>query len=346
MIYSEFKYIHAEELEKLGFSMGELVDIMEEAFRTKAQDQAIMPPKVFFYRDGDRFYSAMTSASPHLGFGGCKWQSGDPENPRRGLPMIQGLYILNEDVTGQVRAVIDAEWITSLRTAAASALVVKHQARAGADRLGILGCGLQGRKHVEAIEAVRPDLKKCICFDVRPEVQERFIEDMGAKHGMKMIGASNAEEVCRASDILITGGPIEVVRKPTIAPDWINPGCLVVTIDYDSYVTDEAVADMDIILTDDVGQIEEERRTNQKFLGVPRFDTTLAELVAFGKGKRTSDSQRILGLNLGIALEDLAFAIEIFKRAEAQDVGIRLPIGMRSGPNPPPSRGQSAGAGR
>lgn len=334
MIYTEFKYIHAAELERLGFNMGDIVEILEEAFRVRAQGHAIMPPKVFFYRDGDRFYSSMASASPHLGFGGCKWQSGDPENPTRGLPYIQGLYILTEDKTGQVRAVIDAEWITSQRTAAASALVVKYQARAGAQRLGILGCGLQGRKHVEAIEAVRPDMKECICFDVRRDAQERFIEEMAVSHSMKMIGAKNAEEVCRASDILITGGPIDVTRKPTIKPDWINPGCLVVTIDYDAYVTDEAIAEMDIILTDDVGQIEEERRTNRKFMGVPRFDTTLADLVAYGKGKRESDSQRILGLNLGIALEDLALAIEILRRAEERAIGISLPIGKRAKRSP------------
>jgi len=330
VIYTEFKYIHAAELEKLGFGMGDIVEILEEAFRVKANGQVIMPPKVFFYRDGDKFYSSMASASPYLGFGGCKWQSGDPENPSRGLPYIQGLYTLTEDKTGQVRAVIDAEWITSKRTAAASALVVKYQARADAKRLGILGCGLQGRTHVEAIEVVRADLEECICFDVRQDAQERFIDEMGANRTMKMIGAKNAEEVCRASDILITGGPIEVVREPSIQPDWISPGCLVVTIDYDAYVTDEAIADMDIILTDDVGQIEEERRTNQKFLSVPRFDTTLAELVAFGKGKRESDSQKILGLNLGIALEDLAFAIEILRRAEERGIGTNLPIGMRA----------------
>lgn len=329
MIYTDFQYIHAPALEQLGFSMHDIVAILEEAFRVKAHGNVTMPPKVFFHRGGDRFYSSMASASAHLGFGGCKWQSGDPENPTRGLPYIQGLYILTEDETGQIRAVIDAEWITSQRTAAASALVVKYQALEGAKRLGILGCGLQGRKHVEAIKAVRPDLEECICFDVRPDVQKVFIEDMRTKHSLTMTGATTPEEVCRASEILITGGPIEAVRKPTIQPAWINPGCLVVTIDYDAYITDEAIDDMDIVLSDDFGQIEEERRTNKRFLGVSTLDTTLADLVAFGKGKRLSDTQKILGLNLGIALEDLAFAIEILRRAEERGIGIPLPIGMR-----------------
>lgn len=334
MIHTEFQYIHAPALEKLGFTMHDIVGSLEEAFRVKAQGNVIMPPKVFFHRGGDRFYSAMVSASSDFGFGGCKWQSGDPENPPRGLPYIQGLYILTEDETGQVRAVIDAEWITAQRTAAASALVAKYQALSEAKRLGVLGCGLQGRKHVEAIKAVRPHLEECVCFDVRPDVQELFVQEMGEKHSLAVTSANNPEEVCRAAEILITGGPIEAVRRPTIESAWINPGCLVVTIDYDAYITDEAIADMDIILSDDVGQIDEERRTNKRFLGVPKLDTTLADLVAFGKGKRVSNTQKILGLNLGIALEDLAFAIEILRRAEEQGIGIPLPIGMRSEQNP------------
>jgi len=330
VIHTDLLYLRSEDLEKLEFNMAELVGILEEGFRAKARGQVIMPPKVFFYRGGDRFYSSMVSASPHLGFAGCKWQSGDPENPARGLPYIQGLYLLVEDKTGQMRAIIDAEWITAERTAAASALVVKYQARAGATTLGILGCGLQGRKHYEAIAAVRPDLATCLCYDLYPDRQQKYIDEMSGVYGIKFVGSRSAEEVCRSSDILITGGPIEQVRKPTIQPDWIKAGALVVTIDYDAYVTDEAIAAMDIILTDDTGQVEEERRLNKKFLGVPRFDTTVAELVATGKGKRTSDSQRIIGMNLGIALEDLAFAIEIYRRAERKGIGMKLPIGGRS----------------
>ena len=57
-----------------------------------------------------------------------------------------------------------------------------------------------------------------------------------------------------------------------------------------------------------------------------RVDSTVAELVAHGKGRRTSDEQRILVFNLGIALEDLATAIEILKRAEEVETGTLLPV--------------------
>ena len=317
-------FLSADDLDGLDLGMAEIIDILDSAFRLKAEGKAFMPPKIFFHREGPQFYSSMVSASSHLGFAGCKWQSGDPGNPARGLPYIQGLYILNEDRTGQMRAVMDAEWITGQRTAAASGLAIKYLAREDARTLGILGCGLQGRKHLEAVQAVRPLLNECVCYDLKPDRQARFIEDMHGRFGFSVRGASGPEEVARSSDVLVTGGVIEKIRSPVIQPDWIAPGATVVTIDYDSYVTDEAIADMDLVLTDDEGQIEDARRNEGKFLGVNRIDASLADLVSGRAGRRTSREQRILVFNLGIALEDLATAIEILRRAESAGAGTHL----------------------
>lgn len=325
-VYDHVLYLSAMDLEKLGLDMSQIIAILEEAFRAKAANKVVMPPKIFFHRSGPRFYSSMVSSCPDLGYAGCKWQSGDPENPSRNLPYIQGLFILNEDSTGQMRAIMDAGWITGERTAAASGLVVKYQARKGAKTLGILGCGLQGRKHLEAIHTVRPDIEHCVCYDLYPDRQALFIEEMSGKSGFEIMGMDSPEAVTRASDILITGGPIEAQRKPSIEPDWIKKGALVVTIDYDSYVTDAAIGAMDLIITDDYKQIEDARCNEGKFPGVTRIDASNAELVTQGKGLRTSDDQRILAFNLGIAMEDLATAVEILRRAERQNIGLRLPI--------------------
>ena len=326
-IRKSIRFLSRTDLDTLGLGMGETIDILEGAFRAKAAGKAIMPPKIFFHRHGPRFYSAMVSASPDLGYAGCKWQSGDPDNPSLGLPYIQGLYILTEDATGQMRAIIDAEWITGQRTAAASGLVVRHLAKDSDRTLGILGCGLQGRKHLEAVHAARPQFDRCVCYDLVPERQERFIEEMTGRFGFDSIaGMTGPEAVARNCDVLVTGGPIQKDRKPVIQSSWIRAGTLIVTIDYDSYVTDEAIRSMDLVLTDDYGQIEDARRNEGKFPGVIRVDSEVAELVAHGKGARTSDEQRILVFNLGIALEDLATAIEILNRAERADVGTRLPV--------------------
>ena len=326
-IRKSIRFLSKADLDTLRLGMGETIDILEGAFRAKADGKVIMPPKIFFHRHGPRFYSSMVSASPELGYAGCKWQSGDPDNPSLGLPYIQGLYILSEDATGQMCAIMGAEWITGQRTAAASGLVVRHLAKDSDRTLGILGCGLQGRKHLEAVHAARPQFDQCVCYDLFPERQERFVAEMTGRFGFDSIaGITGPEAVARNCDVLVTGGPIAKDRKPVIRSDWIPAGMLVVTIDYDSYVTDEAIRSMDLVLTDEYGQIEDARRNEGKFPGVTRIDSTVAELVAHGNGARTSDEQRILVFNLGIALEDLATAIEALDRAEQADAGTLLPF--------------------
>ncbi len=318
------RYLNEATLAGLGLGMGEIVDILEAMFREKATGSLMMPPKIFFHRHGPRFYSAMASAAPPLGFAGCKWQSGDPDNPARDLPYIQGLYILTEDATGQMVALMDAKWITGRRTAAASALVARHLSKAGDSTLAILGCGLQGRAHLEAIKGEVPSLRTCRAFDIVPERQAAYVAEMNGRFGMAVEGAASAEAAVRGADIIVTGGPITEERKPVLAPDWVAPGALLITIDYDSYVTDACIDAMDLILTDDRGQIEDARINEGKFLGVTRIDADNAELIAQGSGRRENDTQRILAFNLGIALEDVATAAEIYRRAEERDAGVVL----------------------
>ena len=192
----------------------------------------------------------VASAAPALGFAGCKWQSGDPANPARDLPYIQGLYILTEDETGQMVALMDAKWITGKRTAAASALVARHLAKTNDTQLAILGCGLQGRAHLEAIKGEVPTLTHCLAYDIMPDRQAAYVAELDGRFDVTVTGAESAEAAVRGADIVVTGGPISEKRQPTLAPEWVSPGALLITIDYDSYVTDACIAAMDLVLTD------------------------------------------------------------------------------------------------
>jgi ornithine cyclodeaminase/alanine dehydrogenase len=317
-------YLSSRDLDDIGLSMAEIVSILEEMFRLKAEGGTVLPPKIFFHRNGPRFYSSMVSSAPALGYAGCKWQSGDPDNPARGLAYIQGLFMMSEDTTGQPVAIMDSKWVTGNRTAAASALAAKRLAREGAKTIAILGCGLQGRKNIEALKAVLPGLVRCQAYDVMPDREAAFVKEMDGRWGLSVESKGSAEAAVRGADVVITAGPIADFRRATLEADWLAPGSLTVTLDYDSYVTDEAIAAADLVLTDDRGQIEDARLHEGKFGGVTRIDAELGELVSTGKGQRTSDDQRILVFNLGIALEDLATGIELLKRARQKKIGTLL----------------------
>jgi ornithine cyclodeaminase/alanine dehydrogenase len=317
-------YLSSTDLERLDLSTAGIVPLLEDMLRLKAKGGTVLPPKIFFHRGGPRFYSSMVSSAPELGYASCKWQSGDPDNPARGLGYIQGLLLISEDATGQPVAIMDSKWVTGNRTAAASAVAAKHLSRKGARTLGVLGCGLQGRENLEAIKAVVPDLAVCQVYDVVPERERAFVEEMNGRWGVSVEGKGSAELAVRNADVVVTAGPIESKRRPTLLPDWLAPGSLLITLDYDSYVTDEAIAASDLVLTDDRGQIDDARLHAGKFTGVARIDAELGELLVSGKGCRVSDEQRILVFNLGIALEDLATAIELLKRARKLSIGVEL----------------------
>ena len=184
---------------------------------------------------------------------------------------------------------------------------------------------MQGRKNLEALKAVLPSLARCQAYDVVAEREAAFVHETHDRWGVSVVGAVSAEGAVRGADIVITAGPIEGHRRATLVPEWLAAGSLTIALDYDSYVTDAAIAAADLVLTDDRGQIEDARQREGKFTGVRRIDAELADLLSTGRGRRTHEEQRILVFNLGIALEDLATGVEILNRARKKKAGTLLP---------------------
>lgn len=316
-------YLTRSEMDQIGPSPAEIVALLETGFRLKGQGKAVMPPKHWLERSQDRFFSAMSSYIPEVGYGGCKWQSGDPVNSSRGLPYIQGVYVLTEAELGIPVAIMDSEWITGRRTAAASALAVKYLAAADASVLTVLGCGLQGRAHLRAIHSVMPGLQTVKAYDIRREAAESFAQELGPELSVEVVVCDGPKAAVEDGQVVISGGPIMTPPQPVIEAGWLCDGVLGVSIDYDSYWTAGAMQTMDMITTDDSSQIEHLKEFGL-FLGLPRLDSELADIVSGKRPGRTSNGQRVLCFNLGIAVEDLVTAVDIYKRAVAQSAGMVL----------------------
>lgn len=320
----EILYLSRAEMDRVGPSLGEIVSLLEQVFRLKDEGRTVMPPKHWIERSNDRFCSAMSSYVADLGFSGCKWQSGDPANSARGLPYIQGLYILTEDTLGIPVAIFDSEWITGRRTAAASGLAVKYLAKPDARRLAILGCGLQGRVHLEAILGVLPSITSVCAFDIRRKIADNFAHELGPRFNVAIESVDSAKAAVIGADVVISGGPILNPPQPVIEPDWLSDGVVGVSIDYDSYWTSAAMKAMDVVVADDRGQIEHLKEYGF-FLGLPKLDGELADVIVGRLPARRSPQERILCFNLGIALEDLVTAADLYRRATAASAGRLLP---------------------
>ena len=321
---NQLLYLSRADVEEVGLEMATIIELLGDAFREKGAGRVEMPPKPGIHTQPDAFIHAMPAYIPALHSAGIKWVSGYPENQKRGLPYISGLLILNDDETGLPYAVMDCTWITAYRTAGASALSAKYLARSESEVVGILACGVQGRTNLEALAVLFP-VKRVYAYDIVPEVQQQYIEEMSAKLGLEIVGVDNPKQAVVASDLVVTSGPILEHPEPAIEQGWLQPGAFASAVDFDSYWQPAAMAQMDKISTDDHEQFFYYRSVGY-FQSTPDPYADLGELAAGLKPGRERENERTLAINLGLAIDDMAVAPEIFRRARERGIGTWLPL--------------------
>jgi len=318
-------YLSRAEIETLNISMKEVIEAVEEAFREKAKGKSEAPPKPGVHPQTNAFIHAMPAYMPKIGVAGVKWVSGFPENPKRGLPYISGLLILNDLATGFPICVMDCTWVTAKRTGAATAVAAKYLAREDSKTLGILGCGVQGRSNLEALMAVRNGLEEVKAYDVDARNLRRYVEEMTAKYEVKVVPVNSPKEAVKNCDIVVTAGPILKNPKPVIDASWFRNGGFACPIDFDSYWKPEAIHSMDKFCTDDLKQLTY-YKTQGYFSDVPEVYAELSEILSGKKRGRENLEERIMSMNLGLAIEDMATAKLIYEKAKKTGAGTELPL--------------------
>ncbi len=317
-------YLSREDVEATGVQMQEIIEALDKTFQEKGEGRYEMPPKPGIHPGKDSFMHAMPAYVPHFGAAGIKWVSGNPTNQKKGLPYISGLLILNDPDTGIPLAVMDATWITGKRTGAASAVAAKYLARKDSSSLGIIACGVQGRSHLEAFSCLFK-LKTVKAFDIQPDLAQKYAKEMSKALDLDVQVVDSAKEAVRNMDMVVTSGPILKDPSPTIGGGWLAPGGFASPVDFDSYWTGEALQEMDKLATDDIEQMEYYRQIGY-FQKTPRAYADLGEIASGKKPGRENDEERIISLNLGVALDDMATAGLIYQKAKVKGIGRVLPL--------------------
>lgn len=318
-------YLSRAEIDKLKISMAEVIKVVEEAFREKAEGKVETPPKPGVHPQKDAFIHAMPAYMPRMRVAGVKWVSGFPENPKRGLPYISGLLILNDVETGFPICVMDCTWITAKRTGAATAVAAKYLAREDSKTFGILGCGVQGESNLEALMAVCRNLEEVKAYDVNAENLHRYVEEMTPKHGVRVVPVDSPKKAVENCDIVVTAGPILKNPKPVIEASWFKDGGFACPLDFDSYWKPEAMHSMNKFCTDDIEQLKYYRQQGY-FRDIPEVYAELSEIISGKTHGRENSRERIMSMNLGLAIEDMATAKLIYEKAKKTGVGTKLPL--------------------
>ena len=318
-------YLSQNDVRAAGLEMADIIQALEVAFDEKGRGKVEMPPKPGIHPGGgDNFIHAMPAYIPALKSAGVKWVSGFPDNQKRGLPYITGLLILNDAETGLPISVMDCVWITAMRTGAATAVAAKYLARTESSVVGILGCGVQGRSNVEALNVLFP-IERVMAYDTDAKAAHHYAQEIQAQLGLEVVVADTPREAVGGCDMIVTAGPI--LKKPhcTIQAGWLDEGAFASLVDFDSYWHPKAMHEAAKFCTDDVLQLRHYQDVGY-FQDIPPVYAGLEELVTGQKPGRETPSERTMTANLGLAMDDMAVAPMLYKAAVEKGIGTWLPL--------------------
>ena len=283
-------------------TMRECIRVMEEALADLARGRVSNPLRSLLRVEGAPGFLGLMPA--YRGDFGLKEVCVYPGNPAKGLDTHLGLVILHDGETGAPKAIMDASAITAIRTAAVSAVATKLLAREEAHVLAILGSGVQGKSHLEAIPLVR-DIREVRMFS-----------------RTKRENANSAEEAVRGADIIVTATS---AKEPVVKREWIAPGTHINAVG--SSIKSTRELDSETVKASSLFVDRRESTVNESGdylmsgVGPDHIRAELGEiLIGTAKG-RASKEELTLFKSLGLAVEDLASAQFLFEKAQRTGSG-------------------------
>ncbi|HLR46409.1 MAG TPA: ornithine cyclodeaminase family protein [Deinococcales bacterium] len=195
-------------------------ELMRHALRALADGSARQLLRPVLPLDGRNVLGMMPAFDATAGAAGVKVLTVFPDNYEQGVPSHQGVILVFETGTGSLRAIVDAEAVTGLRTAAASAAATDVLARPDASRLALLGAGLQAREHLHALARQRP-LEHVSVWDLHPERARQFVGEMQEQYPFPIEAAAEAGGAARGAHIICTVTP---AQTPILSAADVEPG--------------------------------------------------------------------------------------------------------------------------
>jgi alanine dehydrogenase len=290
--------------------MGDVIKVVEEAFRMCGEGKGKMPAKVYLsVEQGD--FRAMPAALP--GCAGMKWVNVHPGNPSRGLPSVMAVLIYSDRETGYPLAIMDATEITAYRTGAAAAIASKYLARPDSHTVGVIGAGYQAYTQILA----HAELFNPISISAS-DISNAAVDRLAQSLPHLSVRSCSAQEAA-ACDIVCTLTPS---RSPIVKRGWIRPGTHINAVGADAPGKQElepSILKEAIVVIDDLEQASHSGEINvpiQKGMySISEIYGTLSEIVA-GKKKGRTDIKAITVFDsTGIAVEDIAVAKLLFEKA-------------------------------
>jgi alanine dehydrogenase len=250
-------------------------------------------------------------------------------NKDKGLPNHQSVIMLFHPSTGQPRALIAANFVTQIRTAAIGAIGCKYLARPESRILTLVGAGQQGRNQLEAALRIMPALEEIYIFDLFPAAAAALARDM-AHHPQKFTVADSCAQACSSADLIITATSS---YQAIVMDEWIKPGTHINAIGTDTrgkQELDPGIFGRATVVVDDLEQCcylgECQHAVDAGILSRDRIHAQIGEIINGKKKGRSAATEITVFDTTGVAIQDLATASYALEQALKKGTGGRITL--------------------
>ncbi|KZL06548.1 cyclodeaminase [Pseudovibrio sp. Ad26] len=305
------------------------VACVENAFRLLATENVVMPPILSFHvpeHNGE--VDVKTAYVPGIDSFAIKMSPGFFDNPKLGLPSLNGLMVLFDAKTGIVKALLlDNGYLTDVRTAAAGAVAAKHLSRENSKIAGILGSGIQSRLQLQALTLVR-NIERAVIWGRNSEKAAACARECSTQLGIEVIAGSIAE-VMAQSDIVVTTTPS---KEPLIKADMMRPGQHITAMgsdaDYKSELAPCVIPGASVFVCDRLSQSIKQGELRTAIaagtINSTEMYAELGQVISGQKPGRQSNKDITVCDLTGTGVQDTAIATLAGARAEAVKAGTAI----------------------
>ncbi|HVB86037.1 MAG TPA: ornithine cyclodeaminase family protein [Candidatus Dormibacteraeota bacterium] len=299
------------------------IELVEASFRRLAAGSATNHSRQRLHVPGKAILNYMAASDAEGGYLGLKIYSIAKGTARFIVPLFSA-------DSGDLVALIEADYLGQMRTGAASGVATKFMAREDARTAAIIGTGSQARTQLEAIACVRT-LHGVRAYSRDPRSRERFAKEMSERIGVPVTAAASAEEAVRGADIIATA---TTAAHPVVEGRWIAAGAHInaigINVAHKREVDAETVLRAEVVAADSPEQSRRESgdlinaygEAESKWADVRELSQIVAEKVP----GRTSRDQITLFKSNGIAIEDVVTAGRVYEMARQRKMGKEIPV--------------------
>lgn len=313
----------------LNDNLADAIDIIETALKKKREGKILLPDKisVVFNEQTQNRINCMPGALLDDDLYGVKWVAVFPQNPKDGYKNVTGTMILSELKHGHTLSVMDAGYLTAIRTAAMGATAAKYLSRKEVSTIGFIGAGQQARRHLDLIKIVRPNITKCYVSSFPDGSVESFIAEEKQLHpDICFINCENRyEDATKDADIIVTAIS---GQEPILKADWIKEGAFYIHVAgwEDEYAVPLKASK---IVCDDWACIKHRTQTISRMYKEGLLKDTdiygnLDEIVSGLKEGRENEEEFIYFCSVGLAYIDVSFAKYVYETAKKTGLGFEF----------------------